>query len=152
MEEAEERRSGGGPGGGSGGRDERQQANVAVGGDGSSHALCAGNLADALKAMVNAAMLSTSDAGRLTTLLQSSQEDADASDDVGAPAAATYESHSSGIVETLTDLLEKAEGQLDDTRKKETQDKHAFEMLKQSLEDEIKYANKELGEAKAVAG
>lgn len=34
----------------------------------------ADNLAEALKAMVNAAMLSTSDAGRLSALLQSSQE------------------------------------------------------------------------------
>lgn len=51
-----------------------------------------------------------------------SQEDADAADGLGAPAAATYESHSGGIVETLTDLLEKADEQLDDTRKKETQD------------------------------
>lgn len=29
------------------------------------------------------------------------------------------------------------------------EDTHAFEMLKQSLEDEIKYANKELSEAKS---
>ena len=49
---------------------------------------------------------------------------------------------------TPNDLLEKASSQLDDARKTETADLHNFQMLKQSLVDEIKYANKELEEAK----
>ena len=53
-----------------------------------------------------------------------------------------------GIVDTLNDLLEKASSQLDDARKTETADLHNFQMLKQSLVDEIKYAKKELEEAK----
>ena len=94
-------------------------------------------------------MLSTDDASRLTALAQSSSQDAD-DDSVGAPAGEVYESHSGGILETLTDLMEKAEEQLDSTRKKETQDTHAFEMLKQSLKDEIKYSEKELAEVTAL--
>merc|ERR1712048_613870 len=58
------------------------------------------------------------------------------------------EGHSGGIVDTLGDLLEKAQAQLDDARKTETADLHNFQMLRQSLVDEIKYANKEMDEAK----
>jgi chromosome segregation ATPase len=103
----------------------------------------ANGVAQALAVMVQASMLSTADAGKLTALVQSDDSDA------GAPAAANYEGHSGGIVDTLTDLLEKAEAQLDEARSKETKDLHAFEMLKQSLTDEIKFGNKEMSEAKA---
>merc|ERR1740121_1292839 len=41
-----------------------------------------------------------------------------------------------------------AEGQLDAARKKETAASHNYEMLKQSLEDEMSYANKEMDAAK----
>merc|ERR1719215_1910201 len=111
----------------------------------------ASNVVQALSVLVEASSLSTADAHRLTALVQSSSEE----DDVGAPAGAVYESHSGGIVEVLTDLLDKSEEQLDAARKKETKDLHAFEMLEQSLKDEIKYGNKELNEAKegiAAAG
>lgn len=73
--------------------------------------------------------------------------DSDA-DDVGAPAAAVYEGHSGNIVEVLTNLLDDAEGQLKSARDKETEDLMAFEMLEQSIKDEIKFGNKELDEAK----
>jgi len=109
------------------------------------------NLAQALGAMVQASMLSTSDASRLTALVQSGEDSEDGADDLGAPAAAEYGSHSGNIVDTLSDLLEKAEGQLDASRKKETQDLHAFEMLEQSLKDEVKYAQKEFAEAKQAS-
>jgi len=105
-------------------------------------------LAGALTAMVQASMLSSADAGRLTALVQSSQQSDDSSDDVGAPAAAVYESHSSNIVDTLEDLLDKAQAQLADARKQETEALHNFEMLKQSLEDQIKFANKDMSAAK----
>merc|ERR1719215_1497948 len=111
----------------------------------------ASNVVQALNVLVEASSLSTADAHRLTALVQSSSQE----DDVGAPAGAVYENHSGGIVEVLTDLLEKSEEQLDAARNKETKDLHAFEMLEQSLKDEIKYGNKELNEAKegvAAAG
>jgi len=41
-----------------------------------------------------------------------------------------------------------AEAQLDDARKKETADTNNYQMLRQSLEDQISYGNKELAEAK----
>ena len=65
------------------------------------------------------------------------QNSNDAEDD-GAPDASVYENQSGGIVATLEGLLEKAESQMDDARKKETANLNNFDMLKQSLEDEIK--------------
>merc|ERR1719401_1621945 len=94
--------------------------------------------------MVEATSLSSADASKLAALVQSSEQE----EDSGAPAAAVFKSSSGGIVETLQDLFEKAEAQLEEARKTETKDVQAYEMLAQSLKDEIKYANKEMGEAK----
>jgi len=100
-------------------------------------------VADALKVMVQAAALNSADASRLTALVQDSQEDEDA----GSPDAAVYESQSGDIVGVIQGLQEKAEGQLADARKKETESLHNFEMLKQSLEDEVKFANSDMDAA-----
>merc|ERR1719331_2813912 len=67
---------------------------------------------------------------------------------MGAPAGAAYKSSSGGIVGTLQDLLEKGEAQLEEVRKTETKSVQAFEMLAQSLKDEIKYGTKDLNKAK----
>merc|ERR1719281_1823295 len=48
----------------------------------------------------------------------------------------------------MNSLLEKAQSQLDEARNKETASIQAFQMLKQGLEDAIKFANKEMDEAK----
>jgi len=103
-------------------------------------------IAQAMEVLVQASAINAADAQRLTALVQSKDSEEDAS--FGAPAAAVYDSHSGGIVDTLEGLLEKAEGQLDSTRKQETSATHNFEMLKQSLEDEIKFASKDMAKAK----
>lgn len=105
----------------------------------------AGTVAQALTVMVQASMFSKADADRLNELVKNSEDDSDS----GAPAASVYEGHSGGIVATLTDLYEKAQAQLKDARNKETADLHNFQMLKQSIEDELKYGKKEMAEAKA---
>ena len=46
----------------------------------------------------------------------------DGEDSLGAPASSVYECHSGGIVDTLNDLFDKAEVQLDDARRTETVD------------------------------
>jgi len=115
----------------------------------------AGSLTQALSVMVDAAMLGTSDAAKLSAFVQASQkqEDEGGDEEIGAPAAAAYQSHSGNIVDTLEELLDKAESQLDASRKKETNSKHNFEMLKQSLEDEISFATKDMNTAKKnIAG
>merc|ERR1719238_759154 len=101
----------------------------------------ANSLAQVLETMVDAAMFSAADASRLTALVQSSDSDSDEA--VGAPAGAVYEGHSGGILDTLGDLMEKAQSQLEEARSKETTALHNFQMLKQSLEDEVKFAQKE---------
>merc|ERR1719497_192050 len=107
----------------------------------------AGSVVQALNVLVHASALSAQDGAKLTALIQNSrQEDDDA--EPGAPEAATYEGHSGGIIDTLENLLEAADGQLSDARKKETSSKNNFEMLKQSLEDEIANANKDMDDAK----
>merc|ERR1719310_1300501 len=67
---------------------------------------------------------------------------------VGAPAPATYKGHSGGIVDVLTDMKEKAEAQLAELRKAETESAHNFDILKIALTDAIEAAKSELAEAK----
>merc|ERR1719465_392596 len=74
------------------------------------------------------------------------------SDELGAPAAAVFKSSSGGIVGTLQDLFEKAEAQLEEARKTETKSVQAYQMLAQSLKDEIKYGTKDLDKAKKDLG
>jgi DNA repair exonuclease SbcCD ATPase subunit len=108
------------------------------------------NVEQALKIMVQAAMIGTGDASRLTALVQggSASMDSDSDMEEGAPAAAAYEGQSSGIIDVMQDLLEKAQEELDAARKKEETAVHNFQMLKQSLTDEIKFATKDMDESK----
>merc|ERR1719355_5609 len=96
--------------------------------------------------MVSASFISADDSKRLTALVQESQGDEE--DDAGAPAADVYEGHSGGIVKTLEGLLEQAETQLGNAQNKETKSLFEFQQLKQSIEDALAYAEKELAEAK----
>jgi hypothetical protein len=104
------------------------------------------SVADALKVMVEASVLSSADASQLTAMVQTEQAGSDS--DAGAPAAAVYEGHSDGIVGVLEGLTEKAEGQLDKARKEESKSTQNYQMLKQSLTDEIEFANKDMDKAK----
>eukprot|EP00429_Kryptoperidinium_foliaceum_P014023 CAMPEP_0176041624 /NCGR_PEP_ID=MMETSP0120_2-20121206/20647_1 /TAXON_ID=160619 /ORGANISM="Kryptoperidinium foliaceum, Strain CCMP 1326" /LENGTH=685 /DNA_ID=CAMNT_0017375027 /DNA_START=55 /DNA_END=2112 /DNA_ORIENTATION=+ len=106
------------------------------------------SLSDALRVMVQASALSSADASKLSAFLQSAEDAKDSADEPGAPEAAAYEGHSGDIIEVLESLRDKAEDQLNELRKKEMNDLHNFEMLKQSLVDELKFANKELADAK----
>merc|ERR1719498_429360 len=104
----------------------------------------ASSVVEALSMMVKAQSLTNADGAKLTALVQQSQQD----DDSGAPDPAVYQSQSGGVVDTLNSLLEEAQTQLDQARATETANVQNFEMLKQGLEDEIKFANKEMSEAK----
>jgi len=104
------------------------------------------SVAEALTAMVQATSLESADASRLTALLQDDDDDSD--DDTGAPAASVHDSQSGGVIDTLEDLEEKAQTQLDAAREAETKSLQAFELLKQSLDDKIEFATKELDATK----
>jgi len=96
--------------------------------------------------MVKASSLNSMDAAGIASFMQSSTDDDDS--DAGAPEAAAYESSSGGIIDTLNGLLEKAETQLNTATGTEIANKNNFDQLKQSLTDEIKYANTDMDDAK----
>jgi len=104
------------------------------------------SMTEALSVMVQASGFSSADASRLTALVQTQQSDSD--DSMGAPAAAVYEGKSGGIIGTLEGLTDKADGQLDAARKTESTNVQNYQMLKQSLTDEVKFANKDMDKAK----
>jgi hypothetical protein len=106
-----------------------------------------GSLLKSLASVVDAASFSIADRKRLQAFVQ---QNADDDDDAGAPAAAIYKTHSTSIFDVLEDLKEKAEEQLSSLRKAETNTKHNYAMLKQSLEDQTTVNKKNMGEEKAA--
>jgi len=113
----------------------------------------AGSLAQAFDVMVKASLIDSADADKLSSFVQSSDggQDAEAVADAealtGAPSAAEYAGKSGMIIETLQDLTDKANAQLEELRKKETAALQNYEMLKQSLMDEIKFGNTDMAAA-----
>jgi len=106
----------------------------------------------ALTAVLDAASFPGEDQTKLMAFVQSQQgEEADGLE-LSPPAAATYKTHSSGILDVLEDMKEKADGQLSDLRKAEVNNRHNFEMLKQSLEDQSAADTKDLEDEKAGKG
>jgi len=103
-----------------------------------------------LNTVIDAASFSSHDAKKLIALVQNKDKDTDDEDELGAPAPDAYKSHSGGIIDVLEDMKEKAEAQLSEARKAEMNNKHNFDMMKQSLVDAIAAANHELAEAKAA--
>merc|ERR1719281_1416209 len=107
-------------------------------------------LLQSLSTVVAAAAFSSNDRKKLVALVQSQQGDAADDDDMGAPAAAVYKTSSTGVVETLEDLKEKAEEQLSTLRKTEDSALHNYAMLKQSLEDQVGADTKSMNAEKAA--
>merc|ERR1719324_396448 len=103
------------------------------------------SLTQVFEAMVQASSLDTADAHKLTAFVQNSNDDGD---ELGAPAASVHENQSGGILDVLESLRGETSAQLDETRQAETNKKNHYEMLRQSLQDEIKFSNKEMSEAK----
>jgi len=119
-------------------------------------------LLQSLSTVIDAAALSGSDKKKLVALVQSQSESrsqdteeqkADAEEALlgaGAPDPAAYKTHSTSIVDVLEDLKDKAEAELSDLRKAETNAAHNYNMLKTSLEASIANGEKNLGEEKAA--
>jgi len=93
--------------------------------------------------VVDAASFSNNDKQKLLGLIQNSQGDEDSDAELGAPAPDAYKSKSGGIVDVLTDMKDKAEGELSEARKAESNTQHNYDMLKQGLTDEIAAAEHE---------
>merc|ERR550534_1885407 len=108
-------------------------------------------LLQTLNAVIDAAGFAGADRTKLVALVQSQQTSAQADDDeLGAPAAAAYKSHSSGIIDVLEDMKEKAEAELSDLRNEEKNSKHNYDMLKQSLVDQMAADTKDMEDEKAA--
>eukprot|EP00929_Paragymnodinium_shiwhaense_P050820 TRINITY_DN255_c2_g1_i1.p1 TRINITY_DN255_c2_g1~~TRINITY_DN255_c2_g1_i1.p1 ORF type:complete len:672 (-),score=275.97 TRINITY_DN255_c2_g1_i1:81-2096(-) len=106
------------------------------------------SLASALDTLVQASAVRSADAAHLTALLQSSADSDDEDEETGAPAGAAYENKSGGILESLDNLLSKAEEQLSDARKAEGEAANNYAMKKQALSDEVAFATKDMEAAK----
>jgi len=106
------------------------------------------NLVQTLSTVVDAASFTGNDKEKLLALVQAKSGDEEES--LGAPSAASYKSHSGGIVDVLEDLKEKAEAELAEARKAESTTKHNYEMMKQSLEDQMAADTKDMTEEKAA--
>jgi len=104
------------------------------------------DLTMSLSVIMDASVFSIHDKRALSAFLQSQQEG------VNAPEAAAYESHSSGILDTLADMQTKAEGMLAEARKTEMSSQHSFELLAQSLNDEIAVQEDDMSNAKKQLG
>merc|ERR1719390_244088 len=103
-----------------------------------------------LSVVVDAAAFSNTDRTKLLALAQAQQGSNADEDDAGAPAAAVYKTHSTNIFDVLEDLHEKAESELSDLRKAESNAAHNYAMLKQSLDDQIADDTKDKNEEEAT--
>jgi len=102
-----------------------------------------------LTAVIDAAAFPSGDQSKLVALVQA-QSGADADDEeLDAPAAAAYKTHSTSILDVIEDLKEKAEAELADLRKAEQAAKQNFLLLKQSLTDSMQADTKVMVEAKS---
>merc|ERR1719460_1109934 len=98
--------------------------------------------------MIEANWVNKKDKAVVQSLLQSTETDGD--EDLSlTPQAKTssYEGHGGGILDTLSDMKEKAEATLSDARTAEMKAQHGYEMLKQSMDREISTMQKRMSEA-----
>jgi len=107
-----------------------------------------GALTGGLSKIVEASWVNSQQKSVIQNLLQSQSASQDEDLEFQPQAKSeSYTSQSSGILDTIADMQEKAEESLSSTRKGEMEAAHAFVMLKQGLEDEIAVMKKQLGEA-----
>merc|ERR1719377_352748 len=104
-------------------------------------------LTDALSVVMKIGVLQGTDHGKLAAFMQA--DDGDDFLSASAPDAKAYESHAGSLLDTLEDMKEKAVAMRNDGQKGELNAKHSFEMLAQSLNNELKVDRKTLEDGKA---
>jgi chromosome segregation ATPase len=98
--------------------------------------------------IIEASWVNAKDKAAVQSLLQAKSADADEDLSLQPQASSSsYESHGSGILDTVSDMKEKAESTLSDARKAEMEAAHEYEMLKQSLETQMSTMKKRMSEA-----
>merc|ERR1719316_511184 len=107
-------------------------------------------LSATLSHIVEAAWIDSATKEKVQAMMQSQDGDEDTDLSLQPQATVTaYEGHGGGILDTLGELQEKAETALSKARKEEMEQEHAFQMIKMSLEMEIKTMQKRLDECQA---
>jgi len=105
-------------------------------------------VAAGLSKILDAGQVTTHEKAVLESLLQAQAGDQD-EDFAFQPqaTAAAYSSQSGGIVDTLSDMREKADQALSSARADEMKAGHSYALLKQGLDDEIKVKKRQLAES-----
>merc|ERR1719379_314519 len=101
-----------------------------------------------LSKIIEANWVNSKDKAVVQSLLQSTSTDGD--EDLSLqPQASTsaYEGHGGGILDTISDMKDKAESTLSDARKAEMEAAHEYEMMKQNLEMQMSTMKKRMSEA-----
>jgi chromosome segregation ATPase len=115
-----------------------------------------GKVAQNLAQIVQASWVNTNQKSQIEAFLQKPDDDDDLSLSPAAlvqqpqASVSAYNSHSSGILDTLADLQEKAEAAQSEARREEMKAGHAHKMLVGSLEAELKAQTKQLEDAKKI--
>merc|ERR1719199_744960 len=104
------------------------------------------DLVTSLRTIVDASWISSDEKAKVQKLLQTDDSDEDLSLQPQATTS-SYDSHGGGILDTLTELKDKAEVSLSESRKAEMEANHAYEMLKQSIEMELSTMQKRMSAA-----
>merc|ERR1719337_119328 len=98
--------------------------------------------------IIEANWVNQKDKAAVQALLQSRSGDADEDLSLQPQAKVSgYQSQGSGILDTISDMKDKAESTLSDARKAEMEAAHEYEMLKQSLETQMSTMKKRMSEA-----
>merc|ERR1719172_411772 len=113
-------------------------------------------MTNALSQIVEAAWVSAGSKKTMKSFLQSVAAAKESEDDdltFTQPQAkmVAYESSSGGIVTAIEEMQGKAEDTLSDTRKKEMQAQHSYQMVKGGLEGELKNNADKLSTAKSMS-
>merc|ERR1719174_504834 len=107
-------------------------------------------LTASLEKIIEASWVNSRQKKVVQSLIQSSAEEDDEDLSLQPQAtAAAFTSQGGGILDSLKDMSEKAESTLSDARAEEMKAEHAYAMLKQSLEMELKTMNKRMAAATA---
>lgn len=109
------------------------------------------NAVQSLGQIVEASFVTHEQKSRIEAFLQAHDQSSEDSDEGFSIKAIQPEDKpsSTGIIDTIQDMEEKAQATLTSTRKEEMKAAHAAAMLKQSLENQLVSLNKELKEAKS---
>jgi len=110
----------------------------------------ADNLVESLRLLVQATGISSQDKSTLTALIQSQEASQQHSEDDLELKSTQQDGEAKGdeILDTLNDLLEKADAELGEARKTEKKLQFNYDMLKQELTDSVNFAKQEMDKSK----